>query len=94
MPFTWEITIDKALGSPGFAYTPNTLSVALGDQVFWTNNDDVPHWPGAPGNPAYFMANQIAPNSPSTTFVPGATGTLSFSDSLANNDPGGTIDVS
>jgi plastocyanin len=95
MPFTWQITIKKKPGAtPPFTYEPATLDgVAIGDQIIWTNADDKPHWPGAAGNPSFYMANQIAPDSPSTTFVPSASGTLKYSDSLTQADPGGTIVV-
>jgi len=95
MPFTWQITINKAAGKPGFTYEPKDLTnVSVGDLIHWTNNDDRPHWPGLAGNPVYFLPNQIAPNSPSATFVPGGTGTVAYSDSLNPGDPGGTIVVS
>jgi plastocyanin len=95
MPFTWQININKFPGGAGaYAWDPNPLSqVATGDQIIWTNNDDKPHWPGITGNPTYFMANQIAPNSPSATFVPGVDGTITYADSLDPGGPTGTIVV-
>lgn len=98
MPFVWQITINKTAG--GYAYEPAQLTqVAIGDQIIWTNRDDRPHWPGlkmAGGvQKTYFMPNQIAPNSPSDTFVPGVNGTVTYVDSLDldSNAPTGTIAV-
>lgn len=95
MPFTWRISINKT-GS-GYTYDPNPLTqVQTGDQIIWTNNDDKPHWPalaGDPGNKTYFMPDQIPPNSPSTTFVPGVNGTVQYVDYLDPNGPKGTIVV-
>jgi plastocyanin len=94
MPFTWQISINKTAGTPSFKYDPNPLaSVAIGDQIIWTNNDDKPHWPGIAGNKTYFMANQIAPHSPSATFIPGVNGTIAYSDSLDSTGPKGSIVV-
>jgi plastocyanin len=92
MPFTWQITIKK--NGAGFTYDPPQLNAAVGDQIFWTNEDDNEHWPGIAGNPTYFMADPIAPDSPSSTFVPGVTGTVTYIDSLHATAPGGTIVVS
>ena len=94
MPFTWQININKTTGT-GFVYEPSTLSgVAQNDQIIWTNNDDKPHWPGITGNNTYFMANQIWPDSSSDTFVPQASGTVHYIDSLHPTATGGTIVVS
>src|SRR5688572_27703836 len=95
MPFTWQININKSPGkTPGYAYDPNPLSqVTTGDQIIWSNKDDKPHWPGITGNKYYFMANQIAPNSPSTAFVPGVPGVLTYIDSLDPSGSAGTIVV-
>jgi plastocyanin len=32
-----KVTIDN------FAFTPDTVTVAVGGKVVWTNNDDIPH---------------------------------------------------
>jgi len=94
MPFVWRISINKTPGGIGYTYDPNPLNnVATGDQIIWTNNDDKPHWPGVKDNPTYFMQTQIAPNSPSSTFVPGVNGTVVYVDSLDPNGPAGTINV-
>ncbi len=92
--FTWQIVIKKSATAPGFAYDPNPLTkVEVGDEIIWVNDDDKPHWPGAPGKPAAYMANQIAANSSSTTYVPTAAATLKYADSLTPADHGGTIQV-
>ncbi len=98
MAFTWQISIYAAPGG-GFMYDPPTLqNVAVGDLIIWSNKDDVAHWPGLKTNgdidTTYFMAHQIAPHSPSTTFVPGVAGNLTYVDSLDQSGPTGTIEVS
>jgi plastocyanin len=94
MPFVWQININKTPGGTGYTYEPSTLNnVAIGDQIIWTNNDDKPHWPGVTGNDKYFMQTQIAPNSPSSTFVPGVNGTIVYVDSRDPLGPKGTINV-
>ena len=94
MPFSWQISIDKNPGGTGFHYDPNPLTdIAVGDEIIWTNNDDQPHWPGVSGTPASFMANQIAPNSPSTTFTVAESGTVAYIDSLNPTAPGGSFTV-
>jgi plastocyanin len=93
MPFTWQISINKKSGG-GFSYDPNPLKdVAIGDEIIWTNNDDKAHWPGTSSDQAAFMANQIAPQSPSTTFIPTESGPVSYIDSLDKTAPGGTFIV-
>ena len=101
MPFTFQIQINKTAG--GYAYEPAELSqIGVGDQIIWVNNDDRPHWPGLLSggsvNQTYFLPNQIAPDSPSDTFVPGDTTTpkpykLTYVDSLDPSGPQGTIEV-
>ena len=53
--------------SPGATFDPNPLAAQAMDQIFWTNNDSQPHWPGRLNsdgsiNKTFFMPNQIAPN--------------------------------
>lgn len=101
MPFSWLITINKT--KRGYAYTPASLgSVAIADEIVFTNNDDRPHWPGlldttgkAPSPTTYFMKYQIAPHSSSTTWIPGVNGTVTYADSLDETPsrPTGTIVV-
>ena len=93
MPFTWQISINKKPGG-GFSYHPDPLKdVAIGDEIIWTNNDDKAHWPGTSTDQAAFMANQIAPHSPSTTFIAADSGSVSYIDSLDKTAPGGTLIV-
>ena len=91
MPFTWQININKH--GHGFVYDPNPLNAASDDQIFWSNNDDKPHWPGLPGNKTYFMDSQIEPGNSSDTFIPGG-GSVSYIDTLHPTAPGGKINVS
>lgn len=106
MPFSFKININKGAAGGPAKFDPNPLTgVAPGDQIVWANNDDSKaHWPGLK-NPdgtidqTYFMANQIAPkpkftSSTSTTFSPGAKGTLTYVCSLeGHQDETGTIEV-
>lgn len=100
MPFIWQISINKnPAGKPRIKFDPNPLNnVAVGDQIIWTNNDDQPHWPALQKSDGtidqnFFMENQIAPHSPSNTFVAGTNGVLNYLDSLEKNATG-TIYVS
>lgn len=94
MPFTWQININKNSSGTGFHYDPNPLQdVASGDQIIWTNNTDHPHWPCIAGNQNAFMAQQIAPHSPSSTFIPGSAGPVSYIDFLNPTAPGGSFNV-
>jgi len=73
MPVQRQININKSGG--GITFTPNPLQANTQDQIFWTNNDDKPHWPGRVNtdgtiNKTFFMDNQIAPNSTSPIFSP------------------------
>ena len=96
MPFSWVITIDRT--PHGLTVGPNPLAAKVGDEIVWTNNDDRAHWPGLANgtlNATFFMPNQIAPDSPSSSFRPGSTGTLNYACSLHPNDARekGTIHV-
>ncbi len=69
------------------SFEPSSLSVQVGDQIFWTNNDSEAHWPGlknADGsiNDTFFMQYRIAADSSSDTFSPGVAGTLQYVCSL------------
>jgi plastocyanin len=99
MPFNWTINVNSNEPQPPLAkFDPNPLTqVAPGDQVFWANNDNCPHWPGLLNEdgsiiPTYFMPNQIAPNSTSDAFAAGADATLQYACSL-HPDEKGTIRV-
>lgn len=95
-----QITITtKAGGSPRITFTPGSLPANVADQVFWTNNDTQPHWPGlvvgSDINKTFFMPNQIAPNgNTSSVFSPGQPGPLTYKCSLeGHQDETGTIVV-
>lgn len=94
MPFQWVININPNAPKPPRAkFNPNPLpKVLVGDNIVWANNDSVPHWPGVAGNPAFFMPNQIAPNSSSSAFAPTAEENIDYFCSL-HPDEKGTIQV-
>ncbi|MBZ5524348.1 MAG: hypothetical protein LAP21_19090 [Acidobacteriia bacterium] len=93
MPFQWLIKISKSTPA---TFNPNPLNAVVGDEIVWSNNDGQPHWPGLVQggtiNKTFFMPNQIAPNSTSTTFIPNAAGPLAYQCSLHPNETG-TIQV-
>lgn len=94
MPFTWTISINKGHANQGAVFSPNPLpNVAPGDQVIWANNDAIPHWPGLVNedgtiDQTFFMPNQIAKDSTSTTFSPGVNATLNYACSLHPGETG------
>ena len=90
MPFQWLINITpNATKPPRAKFNPNPLpQVQPGDNIVWANNDSVPHWPGVAGNPAFFMPNQIAPNSSSSAFTPTAAGNIDYFCSLHPDEKG------
>jgi plastocyanin len=74
------------------SFDPSPLDAQVGDQIFWTNNDSEPHWPGLKNedgsiDETFFMPYQIAgasdmgPSS-SPTFSPGVAATLEYVCSL------------
>jgi plastocyanin len=84
MPLKWSITIKKN-GSPPppGVFDPELTNVNVGDQIFWSNNDDETHWPGKLGtngsiDETYFMWYQIPGGSTSSTFIPGAPGEITY----------------
>lgn len=100
MPFTWQIDVQKnPPGTPRVTFDPNPLnSVAVGDQIIWTNHDSEAHWPALKAsdgtiNDQYFMANPIVPNSPSSTFVVSETPptTLNYVCFLHQDEAGAII---
>jgi len=98
MPFTWQININQTPAvTPSVTFDPNPLNnVEVGDQIIWTNNDDAPHWPALKNSDGtidnqYFMANQIAPNSPSDTFLPAASGRLDYVCYLHQDETGAIV---
>ena len=65
--------------SPRVTFDPDPLQANPADQIFWTNNDTQAHWPGLPGNPTFFMSNQIAPGGDvSPVFSTTVIGTLNY----------------
>ena len=63
-----QININKnPAGTPKIKFNPNPLAASVMDQIFWTNNDSEPHWPGllkddGTIDTTFFMPNQIAGN--------------------------------
>lgn len=105
MPIQRPININKS-GST-VTFSPNPLQAHLLDQIFWTNNDTQPHWPGLVNtdgsiNTTFFMPNQIAGNgdpspifSPTSTSPAGQTGPYNYKCSLPGHEnETGTITVS
>ncbi|MGH8562785.1 MAG: cupredoxin domain-containing protein [Gammaproteobacteria bacterium] len=82
-------------------FEPSLLAVTLGDQIFWTNNDSQPHWPGIQNedgsiDETFFMPYQIAGDDTSPTFAPGVEGKLKYVCSIHRDPPcsePGTIEV-
>jgi plastocyanin len=78
--------------SPRVVFDPNPLAANTMDQIFWTNNDSQPHWPGRLNgdgtiDTTFFMPNQIAPNGDvssvfSTVVKTDATHQLNYACSL------------
>ena len=69
------------------SFDPSPLDVEVGDQIFWTNNDVQPHWPGLKKpdgsiDESFFMEYQIAGGDSSATFSPGVAGPLEYACSL------------
>lgn len=83
--------------SPRVVFDPDPLQAKVRKQIFWINHDSEPHWPGllkdGEIDEAYFMPNQIAPNSPSSGFGFMKTGTYDYACSL-HPDEKGSIEVS
>ena len=71
-------------------FDPPVLQANPRDQIFWSNEDDVPHWPGlskvVPDQPTltaddkrdFFMTNQIAGGSTSSIFAPAPDTAVTF----------------
>ena len=108
IPFQWPININpNKVAPPRISFDPNPLGppnqqVAPKDNIFWTNNDSQPHWPGLSDkdgnilNKTYFMLNQIAANSSSDAFAVTETGTMYYACSLHPDEKSavGKIEVS
>jgi plastocyanin len=83
MAFNWVITISPNAAPSGPAqFAPPSLGAAPGDQIVWSNGDHKAHWPGLLSNgtvnATFFMPNQIAPNSTSSTFSPTVAGSYAY----------------
>ena len=99
MAFLWQININPSgHDSPRALFDPETLAANARDQIFWTNNDSVAHWPGpkdANGKvePTGFFPNQIAPDGDtSPSWSPTASGSFPYGCSL-HPDEEGVINV-
>src|SRR4051812_19841107 len=94
MPFTWQINITRnpRKGKPAIFTFEETPQVAVGDAIFWSNEDKVAHWPALVDQDDAFMTSQIAPKSTSPMFTPNQTGTITYICAL-HQDEGGVIDV-
>ena len=85
MPFTWRINIETNPKPPGpavFEFDQNPPQIQVGDQIIWSNNDTVAHFPTPVGQSYAFMPNQIAPQSTSPAFAPGTPGTIAYKCAL------------
>jgi len=90
MPFTWRINIMPNPQPPGpaiFAFD-QPPQIQVGDQIIWSNNDTVAHFPTPVGQQYAFMPNQIAPNSTSPGFAPSTSGTINYICSLHPGETG------
>lgn len=98
MPDQRQININP--GVPSITFDPNPLAANSRDQIFWTNNDSKPHWPGLLNsdgtiNTTFFMPNQIAPNGDtSAIFSPSQAATFKYKCSIPGHEnETGTITV-
>jgi plastocyanin len=90
MPFTWRINITPNPKPPGPAIFTfdQPPQVQVGDQIIWSNNDSVPHFPTPDGSGYQFMPNQIAPHSTSPAFAPSTKTTIHYHCSLHAGETG------
>jgi plastocyanin len=89
----FKITISKQGGTIAYHQDPPG-PVSVGDEIFWYNADDQPHWPGTAALQSAFLANQIAKHTSSDTFVPGpnvAGTTINYIDTLNAKLPGSAL---
>jgi MYXO-CTERM domain-containing protein len=82
---------DHAVKIIGFGFTPNTVTVAVGDSVTWTNGDGVTHT--ATADDASFDTGQIGAGTTSTTITFSTAGTFAYHCSI-HSSMHGTIVVS
>jgi len=98
MPIQLQINIDPTGTTPRANFDPTPLAASARDQIFWTNNDSEPHWPGLKNtdgtiNTTFFMPNQIAPDGDvSPIFSPSVADSLPYACSL-HPDEEGVINV-
>jgi plastocyanin len=97
MPIQLKISINRPPASRQVTFAPNPLAASTRDQIFWTNNDSVPHWPGLllsddgkTINPTFFIPNQIAQNGDSSAIFCPTVGdtTFKYACSLHKNAQG------
>jgi plastocyanin len=97
----WQININPNPAGPArVKFDPDPRKANPLDQIFWTNNDTVAHWPGlknADGsiNATFFMPNQIAPNGDvSPSFSPAQAFIYTYACSLpGHGNETGTIQI-
>jgi plastocyanin len=95
------LAADRTVHIAGFAFSPNPVSINVGDTITWTNDDGVAH--NATGNGGGFATGQIgAGTSKSVTFHaagsfayhctihPSMTGTVIVRASTGGGTSGGT----
>lgn len=100
MATTVKITIRKPDGeaSPTAVFDPDPAKVQVGNQIFWSNQDTVAHWPGLLKDDGsidekFFVRNQIAPGSGSAIWAAASAGrTYPYACKL-HPDEKGTIEV-
>jgi len=95
IPIPWTININPSQSGAGDApanFHPAEITIAVGDQVHWANNDHRKHWPGLLYNgelqKQFFMRNEIAPKSPSDNWTPAGPGTYQYECSLHAGERG------
>lgn len=64
------LAADHDVTIAGFAFSPATVTVAVGDTVTWTNNDDVPH--------TATSSSGVSPAFDTGNLSEGASGTVTF----------------
>ena len=80
----------------GVTFDPNPLQAGALDQIFWTNNDTVAHWPARKDGDTidrdFFMTNQIAPGGDvSAVFSTSLAVTLNYVCFLHQTETGSIV---
>jgi plastocyanin len=90
MPFTWRINIkpNPTPGGPAIFEFDQPPQIQVGDQIVWSNDDTLAHFPTPVDQTYAFMANQIAANSTSPAFAPSQQGTIRYHCSLHPSETG------